>query len=251
MDKVDLRKILNHWPYDPEENVRVVELEAGRHVIQVRLPFGMEQYERDGRPDGQRPHGCESLLAYHVRCRLEAEAKGAAFTLSPSDCAELFDEGISYYYRYLHLFSLQDWKRTARDTARNIQLFDFVKNYAAHEEDRAYLEQWRPYIVRIHAIAECMLCLRDDKHDKALGIIRSAISEIEALAEVDDPAFHYEMERSVTALRELAREIRRNKPLQETERLEIQLRRAVEREEFERAAELRDRLRSLRETRHA
>jgi protein-arginine kinase activator protein McsA len=48
------------------------------------------------------------------------------------------------------------------------------------------------------------------------------------------------------ALRELAQQIRKNRPLSELERLEHQLRRAIDRQEFERAAELRDRLRELR-----
>ena len=48
------------------------------------------------------------------------------------------------------------------------------------------------------------------------------------------------------ALRELASQIRKNRPLSELERLEHQLRRAIERQEFERAAHLRDRMRGLR-----
>ena len=44
-----------------------------------------------------------------------------------------------------------------------------------------------------------------------------------------------------------AEQIRKNRPLSELEQLEHQLRRAVERQEFERAAQLRDRIRALKQ----
>jgi protein-arginine kinase activator protein McsA len=44
----------------------------------------------------------------------------------------------------------------------------------------------------------------------------------------------------------LAVQIRKNRPLSELEQLEQQLRQAVERQEFESAAQLRDRIRTLK-----
>ncbi len=54
-------------------------------------------------------------------------------------------------------------------------------------------------------------------------------------------------ERSIMALRELESQILKNRPLSELEQLEHQLRRAIDKQEFERAAKLRDRIRALRE----
>jgi protein-arginine kinase activator protein McsA len=51
----------------------------------------------------------------------------------------------------------------------------------------------------------------------------------------------------LTALRELVSQIQKNRPLSELERLEHQLRRAIDKQEFERAAQLRDRIRELRQ----
>jgi len=247
-DDVDIRGFLDEWPYDPEESVRVKEV-GGRVVVQVRLPFGIEQYERDNRPDGRRPHGCESLLDYHLdlSARAGAGGKESSFVLTRAQCAELFEEGLTYYYRYLHLFELQDWVRTVRDTARNMRLFDFVKRYAVHEEDRTHLEQWRPYITRVNAVAAAMIELRELRHDRAQRIIDRTIAGLEALPEIDAGPFKYEYERSLVALRAMSRQIRKSKPLGTVERLEQDLQQAVQREEFERAAELRDRLRVLKE----
>src|ERR1041385_4718989 len=100
--KFDLRDLLKDWPYDPENDVRRIEVD-GREVLQVRLPLGIEQYELHGRPDGQRPYGKESLLDHHLERLGEAERDGKAadFALTPDDCAELFSEGTLNYYRYL------------------------------------------------------------------------------------------------------------------------------------------------------
>jgi excinuclease UvrABC helicase subunit UvrB len=83
--------------------------------------------------------------------------------------------------------------------------------------------------------------------DQALNIAREAIAKIEALEELEDDTFRFERERSVLALRELVSQIEKNRPLSRLEQLEHQLRRAIERQEFERAARLRDKIRELKQ----
>jgi len=248
-DSMDLRKFLQDWPYDPEHDARIVRGDDGREILQVRTPLGIEQYEIDGRPDGARPHGLESALEFYQRRREESRMAGheAEFELSPEECSELFTEGTLYYFRYVRLFQLRDWVRTVRDTERNVRAFDLVHRYARREEDQQFLEKWRPYILRIHGSAAAMLSLESGAHAKALRILNETIARIGALDELDDESFRFERERSLAALRELASQIRKDRPLSDEERLEHQLRRAIEAQDFERAAELRDRLRELRQ----
>ena len=246
----DLKTILDSWPYDPDDCVRVVTLGDGRQVMQVRLALGLEQYELNDRPDGARPHGAESELDYHL-ARLEQARKNgseAGFRLDPDECVELFNEGVLYYYRYLHLFQFKDWARTVRDTARNLKLFDFVHSYAARDEDRQYLEQWRPYVLRVKAVAAAMIALGENDHHRALETVHAAAEAIEALPDIDEDTFRFERHRSIEALHELAGEIEKSKPVTELEKLENQLLEAVSSERYERAAELRDRIRVLRQT---
>jgi hypothetical protein len=243
----DIRSLLDRWSYDPDRYVRVLDLENGRKVLQVRLPSGIEQYEMDGRPDGKRPHGMDSALTYYQQRAARRRGEGDPFVLSPGDCAALFEEGILYYYRYLHLFQVEDWDRTVRDTAHNLTLFDLVHRYAEREEDRNHLEQWRPYLLRMHATASAMIQLRSKHYDKALRLVNDAAAAIGALEDVDDAAFSFERRRSLRALQEMAKQIEKAKPLREVDRLEHQLHMAVEAEEFERAADLRDQIRSLRQ----
>jgi hypothetical protein len=247
-DSVDLREILKNWPYDPENDARLAQGDDGREILQVRTPTGIEQYEMEGRPDGTRPHGMESALHYYEKRLQETRAAGKEpeFRLNSRDCAELFSEGTLYYLRYVRLFQLQDWTRTVRDTTRNLRVFDLVHRYAKREEDRQFLEKWRPYIVRIQVTACTMLEINQRQFGKALRITREAIEQLEALPQMEDETFTFELDRSLKALRELAEQIQKNRPLSEMERLEQQLRTAIERQEFERAAELRDRIRDLR-----
>ena len=248
-DPVDLRRILNNWPYDPEHDARIIRGEDGREVLQVRTPLGLEQYEMDGRPDGLRPQGMESALEYHLHRLNQDKFSGreADFELGPEECGELFQEGTLYYFRYVRLFQLKDWARTIRDTERNLRAFDFLHRYAQREEDQQFLEKWRPYILRVHASASAMVEVEKGAYDEAARVTRETIRKVESLEDLKDETFRFERERSLTALRELDSQIQKNRPLSELEKLEHQLRRAIDTQEFERAARLRDRIRELRQ----
>jgi hypothetical protein len=249
-DSVDLSGLLASWPFDPENDARFARGDDGRELLQVRTPLGIEQYELEGRPDGLRPHGRESALAFQMQRLAKARDAGQEddFKLGAEECAELFHEGTLYYCRYFRLFQLKDWERTIRDTARNLKLFDFVHRHAEREEDQNHLERWRPYIVRMNAVAAAMLALDKGVHEEALNLVNGAVGQIEVLDEVDDETFLFERERSLNALRELAKQIQTKRPVSNLERLERQLRGAIESQAFERAAQLRDRIRELKNT---
>jgi hypothetical protein len=247
-DSVDLTKLLKSWPYDPDEDARVVQGDDSRPLLQVRTPLGIEQYEMEGRPDGARPHGVESALEfYKSQLRKAKEAgKEAEFDLGPTECAELFSEGTLYYFRYVRLLQLKDWARTIRDTKRNLSAFDFIHEHARREEDQEYLEKWRPYVLRINASAAAMMQVEKKDYTRALSIVNDVVAKLEGLKEIEDETFKFERQRSLTAMKELAEQIQKNRPRSELEKLEDQLRRAIERQEFERAAQLRDRIRDLK-----
>lgn len=242
----DLRQILSSWPYDPENDARLLKGDDGRGILQVRTLLGIEQYELEGRPDGVRPRGMESALEHYLKKKGEVEAQGREFKLSARECGELFNEGTLYYFRYIRLFQLKDWKRTVRDTQRNLRAFDFVHRYARREEDRLFLEKWRPYILRVHATAEAMLLVERGEHEQAIGRVSGTIAQVEALEDLEDETFVFERERSLTGLRDLLEQLRDTRPRSQVEKLEEELRVAIETQEFERAAVLRDRLRELR-----
>ncbi|MFM9957394.1 MAG: UvrB/UvrC motif-containing protein [Phycisphaerales bacterium] len=72
----DLTEILEEWPYEPGQiNVRIIEGDDGEPKVQMRLDLGLLQMDVSGRPDGQRPFHCESLLEY-FETRLDEFAEG-------------------------------------------------------------------------------------------------------------------------------------------------------------------------------
>src|SRR5947207_6681335 len=117
---LDLNTILKDWPHENRANkVRKSQGLDGRQKLQLRIDLGVLQMELTGRPDGMRPHGCESLLTYHQLRAARAEARSEPYDLTPEQCAELQQEGIQYYHRYMSLFQINDFHDVVRDIQRN------------------------------------------------------------------------------------------------------------------------------------
>ena len=115
---LDLNDLLRDWPHEPGQiKVRKILGSDGHEKIQLRIDLGLIQMETTGRPDGQKPHGFESLLAYHQSLAKEKEQSGEeTYVLTPEEVAELQQEGIQYYHRYISFFQLNDFAAVIRDT---------------------------------------------------------------------------------------------------------------------------------------
>src|ERR1700692_151378 len=97
---LDLNTILKDWPHENGTiKVRKIIGLDGREKLQLRIDLGVLQMEMTGRPDGQRPHNCESLLAYHQRRAACAEEKAEEYELSPEQGTGPKQEGMQYYHR--------------------------------------------------------------------------------------------------------------------------------------------------------
>src|SRR3954449_7947246 len=80
---LDLNDLLRDWPHEPGViKVRKILGSDGKEKIQLRIDLGLIQMETDGRPDGQEPHDCESLLEFHQARAKRAEKKSETFTLN-------------------------------------------------------------------------------------------------------------------------------------------------------------------------
>jgi len=250
----DIGQILHKWPYDPESSIRKIIDPDGAEKIQVRVDQGafqgVLQMELDGRPDGKRPHKRRFALDYRkeiLQRHIEDMETDKGYSLSRKACKELFDESRRLYERYVFLLQIQDYDRVIRDTERNMEMFRFVNRYAKHEDDRVNLEKWWPYILRIHGVARAMISAQDEDYDSALKIISGVKEQIQDLDSVDAEEFRIEKKRSLQALDELSAELSGKRPLSTSEQLQMELDDAVEQEEFEKAAQLRDRIRQLEE----
>lgn len=243
----DITPILGRWPWDPRRTVRRITGDDGRERVQIRVHMngyhGILQFNCDDRPDGARPYDHAFALDYYDRRRQEDDQ----FRLNEAQAKELFDEGMMVYQRYVMLFQMGDYTRVVRDTERNMRLFRFVNRWAEMESDREHLERWWPYVLRMHAVAQAMMALADEKTRQAAEFIAQARAAIEALEELDDETFHQERARSLSVLDEMKKQIDDRRPLSEIEVLERMRDRAVRDENYELAARLRDQIAELKD----
>jgi len=243
----DIGRILSEWPYDQEHAVRIVAAADGRNVLQVRLPMGIEQYELDGRPDGQKPFDRESVLDEFEHRRDEYRRETGTydgFELSHEDFVLLQEEGVLNYYRYLLLFQINDFERVERDTSHNLEICDLVERFAPSEDDKAALLQHRPYILRMNRMAKAMILVREGNKAEAEKVLRKAVEEITNLSAMDSPAFQFEKIRSINYLKTGLKQLGTDGE-SPTDELRRELERAVNEENYERAAELRDQIKKF------
>ncbi|MFW6146673.1 MAG: UvrB/UvrC motif-containing protein [Planctomycetota bacterium] len=244
---LDIGSIVEGWPYEPGKlSVRRVLGEDGREKIQLRLDLGILQMETSGRPDGRRPHGYESYLAYYkarlVRyCREHGGDEG--FRLSGRDCELLRNEMLMYYHRYLSEFALDEYDAVIRDTTRNIESMDLCTQYAVAETDQIVQERFRPYIIMMRARARALEALKDDDFSGARVAVQDGLEEIREAALWTDTGEGEEESVEVQILETLLEEISEREPVDPVRAVETALDRAVAEERYEDAARYRDQLR--------
>lgn len=294
---IDLSKTLQEWPYEPGQiNVRLIEGEDGEAKIQMRLDLGILQLETSGRPDGQRPHGYESLLEYHeARFDHESEERSAGgpdgasqrsdeaadraaledaisegataggesggadedgpaeaevepeFVLSEEDCRLLREEAVQYYHRYISLLVLGDYDGVVRDTGRNLRALDLCRDYAESEEDQQVLEQFRPYIVMMRTRALASQLVVENEPKAALFLIDEGLEQIRKLYQEAGRPGEFDEASEVQLLRGMRDELALKLPASQKSELRDRLRRAIEAENYELAAILRDELKMMKE----
>ena len=245
----DISDILQQWRHQPGEvTVRRITSSDGQPKIQMRLDLGLLQMEIEGRPDGHKPHGCESLLAYHQgRLAQYKQMNGGegGFELSSRQCKRLREEAVMYYYRYLSLFILGQYRQVVLDTNRNLEVFDLCRKFGASKADRLALEQYRPYVLMMNTRSQVQLAMDDEKLGEALVICQAGIKSIEEFFKQMARPELLEHCSELSILKSLEEEIIHALPSDPTAELHADLSEALEQEQYERAAELRDKLHNL------
>ncbi len=244
---LDLNSLLKEWPHEPGAiKVRKVPGLDGREKLQLRIDLGLLQMEIEGRPDGQRPHNCESYLVYHQRRAVRAAERGEEYELTPEQCSELQQEGIQYYHRYLSLFQIDEFEGVIRDTQRNLDLFTFVDEHSQREDVVWSFQQFRPYVLMMNTRALVSILLAEGKYGEA---IREIEKGRERIIEFFQQSAFPELEAKsseIAFLDEWLEEVRAKRPLSKLEVMEREMERAIAGERYERAAELRDAIRQIK-----
>lgn len=268
-------------------NARLIQGEDAEPKVQVRLDLGLIQMNWAGRPDGLRPNGFDSLLDFHEAQHdawsighlsesgepprdakggstdpAEADSEGTGdapslpeagdeaedeFVLSSDDCRQLRDEAVQYYHRYVALLVLEEYEAVIRDTTRNLRLLEFCALHAKEDSDRTILEQFRPYIMMMRARALAGAALKDDQPKASVFALDESLAEIQKyFADRGTPEL-FEQSSEVEALRGMREALVPRLPVSQKSELRQRLQRALDQENYELAAILRDELRQIKD----
>ena len=244
---LDLNTLLQDWPHESGSiKVRKILGLDGREKLQLRIDLGILQMEMTGRPDGVRPHNCESLLQYHQRRAARCEARGDTYELSTDQCSELQQEGIQYYHRYLSLFQINEFQAVIRDTQRNLDLFEFVSEHTDRDELAWTFQQFRPYVLMMNTRAKASIMLGDGRFGDAINEIERGRESIEEFFQNSNFPEMAQKSSEIAFLDEWLEEVTAKRPLSRLEIMQREMEVAIASELYERAAELRDAIKLLK-----
>ncbi|MGE3310247.1 MAG: UvrB/UvrC motif-containing protein [Limisphaerales bacterium] len=245
----DLTNFLRKWDYQPGElRVRRFKGRDGQEKIQLRVDLGVLQMEAEGRPDGKRPMGHDSWLQfYQARLgeHIAEHGDDEDFALKSEDCQRLQQEAIQYYHRYICLFQLGDHPAVLRDTERNLEAFGMLEAFAETPELGAALAIFKPQVLLMRTRAQGALALEADDPRGAVQAIEAGVEAIRRVFRDHEQTELAEQASEVKMLESWLQELRPHLPLSPRERLESDLNQAIAREDYEKAAELRDAIKRL------
>jgi UvrB/uvrC motif len=243
---LDLNELLRDWPHEPGMiKVRKILGTDGKEKLQLRIDLGLIQMETTGRPDGQEPHECESLLEFHQGKAKRATKKGQAYQLSAEDVGDLQQEGIQYYHRYISFFQLNDYQSVIRDTQRNLDMFAFVAKHAEREELAASVEQFTPYVLMMNTRARASIELEREDFPAAIQKIEHGMDRIRAFYDENENAGSAANSPELGFLSEWLEEVRGKQPLTKLQKMQNEMDKAIAAEAYEKAAELRDAIKAM------
>jgi len=248
----DISDLVSDWPYDANEvRARWIQADDGTRKLQLRLDLGIFQMEPEGRPDGTKPRGAVSLKDYYLDVERHSHDHVLPRELGLEACSELQQEVMQYYYRIMAYHALGNLEGVGRDSLHNLDLIDLVSEYAEDDEVAWQFLQLYPYMRMMLARAVTEVCMKGNEFAKAELTVKEALKDLESFF-----AENFEPENEdgspvppppeLVSMRELLAQVDRRRPRSQAETLREELVRAVELENYEKAAFLRDQLKSLK-----
>lgn len=232
-----LDHLLQQWPFEPEAlGVRLLKGSDGRDVIQLRVDLGILQLETTGRPDGVRPGGFETIL--DSLCRREVEEPD--FELDEAACVEIDREFVQFYHRRVAWLRLQRFDRAVADADHTLALMDFCADHSPCEEWTLQHEQHRAFVIFHRSQSAALQAIEEQKPERAIAEINEGLQLIFESFEELGWEDQFEEDELVERLTQLRNSLREDFGIEKS--LREQLNEAVEAEQYELAAQLRDEL---------
>ncbi|MGA1224628.1 MAG: UvrB/UvrC motif-containing protein [Phycisphaerales bacterium] len=234
----DLTHLLGDFPFEPGRvNVRLVTARDGREVLQVRVELGVLQMECDGRPDGgasvlDEMLGGEDALG--ARKAPLAAVKAAALRL----------EAVQLQQRSVAFLALGDPSRALRDADAALAAIELVaRRGESHEREWADGARFSVLVLRTRCASKGHLA--DGRPRDAARTVEAGLEAMRGAADRIGLADAFDSLGDVVALRALRDALVPQLPPAQRAELEARLRAAIQAENYELAAILRDELRML------
>lgn len=230
--------LLNDWQFSAGQIlVRQIQGADGRDLLQMRVDMGIIQMEISGRPDGTKFEDSDTYYDYLASLSF---AEGESFQLDEDRCSEIDREFYQFYHRRICWLTLKRYEEAAKDAQHTLALMDFSSAYAPDAEWALLHEQYRPFVMfhKIQALA--LIKLEETDPEGAIQLIDEGLKDLEVVFEKHDAAEHYDEDAFVIKLREMRESVKEHYELGPT--LTEQLADAIAAEQYELAAELRDRI---------
>lgn len=233
-----LDHLLAKWPFSPGQVlVRQIQGEDDRELLQMRIDMGVLQMETEGRPDGERPEGFDTYYDYLVSLAFE---EGQDFQLDDVRCTQIDREFYQYYHRRICWLTLKKYAEAVEDAKHTLSLMDFSTSYAPDPEWSLVHEQYRPFVMFHMIQASALLALEGNDPRPAVETIDKGLDSLYEIFEKHDASEHFDEDGFVVKLREMRAAIKEHYELGPS--LAEQLAEAIAAEQYELAAELRDRM---------
>ena len=221
----------------------------GVEKIQMRIDLGILQMNAAGRPDGKLPHGKPSYFD-HLQAKLKhfVEENGGTddeFMLRSRECYKLQQEAIPYHHRYICYLQLEDYANVIRDTERNLKAISFAIQYAPSEQNIWNLRQLTPQLLMMRTRAAGSQRLKQKNHNQAIRSIEEGLEQLRSFYNSVSRSDLVDASSEIRALKIWLEELKDQQPLSKREKLERELSKAIQQENFEKAAKVRDEIRNL------
>jgi hypothetical protein len=238
-DRNNIDDVLRNWEFQPDLlSVRLMKGGDGRDVIQMRVDLGVLQMETTGRPDGLRPEGYRDYLTFLS----SLESDDEEFELTEEQCVEADREFVQFYHRRISWLRLQRYELAIADADHTLSLMDICRDHSPDEDWTMGHEQYRPFVLFHRTQAAALQALDNDEHDRAIHEIDAGLEEIREVFEEHGVADTFEEDEMVMKLRELSEKLETEYTHKRPVSLQQQLALAVQLEQYELAARLRDEL---------
>mgnify|MGYP000128082605 CR=1 FL=1 len=252
---LDLDELTSGWDCPPGElRARLIVGRDGQEQLQLRVDLGVIQMYPDGRPDGERYRGFPTAREF-----IEHEFRMPNCRVEPADWQELDREIQQFNYRRMAYATIAEEALQIGDEERALRcLHGALRDIesclaglalvARHEANSEAYAGLRPTLVFDRARLTAQLRIIEGLFEEALEEAQAGAAALEALLvelgydeeqRETDPALHY--------LRRLGQQLRREYGIAQT--LHEQLEEAIENEDFETAARIRDELNARRQRR--